>query len=99
MSDWFNYGFNEEAWKAYCQKQKTLREEYQLQRKIKVPAPLPDTALTAAPRSPTPRRRCTRPVTARDPTAAEIAALRAEMEFRLARLERLDRSAEAIAQK
>eukprot|EP01043_Picozoa_sp_COSAG02_P080666 COSAG02_NODE_19293_length_890_cov_0.916561_1_plen_71_part_10 len=19
-SDWFNYGFNEEAWKAYCQK-------------------------------------------------------------------------------
>ena len=35
-SDWFNYGFNEEAWKAYCQKQKTLREEYQLQSKIKV---------------------------------------------------------------
>lgn len=30
---------------------------------------------------------------------AEIAALRAEMEFRLARLERLDRSAEAIARK
>jgi len=76
MSDWFNYGFNEEAWKAYCQKQKTLREEYQLQSKIKVPAPLPDTALTAAPLSPKPRRRCTRPVTARDPTAAEIAALR-----------------------
>lgn len=40
ISDWFNYGFNEESWKAYCQKQKTLREEYQLQSKIKVCASL-----------------------------------------------------------
>ena len=25
MSDYFNYGFNEDTWKAYCEKQKRLR--------------------------------------------------------------------------
>lgn len=25
LSDYFNYGFNEETWKAYCEKQKRLR--------------------------------------------------------------------------
>lgn len=25
LSDYFNYGFNEDTWKAYCEKQKRLR--------------------------------------------------------------------------
>lgn len=27
LSDYFNYGFNEETWRAYCQKQKQLMEQ------------------------------------------------------------------------
>lgn len=27
-SDWFNYGFNEETWRRYCEKQARLRREY-----------------------------------------------------------------------
>jgi hypothetical protein len=27
-SDWFNYGFNEETWRRYCEKQMRLRREY-----------------------------------------------------------------------
>jgi hypothetical protein len=27
-SDWFNYGFNEETWRRYCEKQLRLRREY-----------------------------------------------------------------------
>ena len=30
-SEWFNYGFNEESWKAYCDKQRLLRQEYSIQ--------------------------------------------------------------------
>lgn len=25
LSDYFNYGFNEDTWKAYCEKQKRIR--------------------------------------------------------------------------
>jgi len=25
LSDYFNYGFNEETWKAYCEKQRRLQ--------------------------------------------------------------------------
>lgn len=28
ITDYFNYGFNEETWKAYCAKQKRMREDY-----------------------------------------------------------------------
>lgn len=35
-SDWFNYGFTEETWRAYCRKQTRLREENRLQNKIEV---------------------------------------------------------------
>lgn len=27
ITDYFNYGFNEETWKAYCDKQRKLRME------------------------------------------------------------------------
>ena len=27
-SDWFNYGFNEETWRRYCEKQMRIRREY-----------------------------------------------------------------------
>lgn len=27
ITDYFNYGFTEETWKAYCEKQKLLRTE------------------------------------------------------------------------
>lgn len=27
ITDYFNYGFNEESWKVYCDKQKYLRTE------------------------------------------------------------------------
>ncbi len=36
VSDWFNYGFNEETWRAYCRKQTRLREENRMQNKIEV---------------------------------------------------------------
>ena len=29
-SDWFNYGFNEETWRRYCEKQMRLRREYSM---------------------------------------------------------------------
>ncbi|KAI8915170.1 Fip1 motif-domain-containing protein [Powellomyces hirtus] len=28
ITDFFNYGFNEQSWKAYCSKQKRMREEF-----------------------------------------------------------------------
>eukprot|EP00835_Amoeboradix_gromovi_P005483 NODE_519_length_7315_cov_0.500554.p5 type:complete len:143 gc:universal NODE_519_length_7315_cov_0.500554:6734-6306(-) len=31
VSDFFNYGFNEDSWKAYCEKQRQLRQEYSIQ--------------------------------------------------------------------
>lgn len=36
ITDYFNYGFNEETWKSYCQKQVSLRLEQSMQGKIKV---------------------------------------------------------------
>jgi len=36
ITDYFNYGFTEETWKAYCQKQIQLRLENSMQGKIKV---------------------------------------------------------------
>ncbi|KAH9273960.1 hypothetical protein BASA83_003594 [Batrachochytrium salamandrivorans] len=35
ITDFFNYGFNENTWKTYCNKQKLMREEMQLQKTIK----------------------------------------------------------------
>jgi hypothetical protein len=29
-SDWFNYGFNEETWRRYCEKQNRLRKEFSM---------------------------------------------------------------------
>eukprot|EP00834_Sanchytrium_tribonematis_P000577 NODE_10_length_61504_cov_0.956502.p49 type:complete len:132 gc:universal NODE_10_length_61504_cov_0.956502:54782-55177(+) len=31
ISDYFNYGFNEDTWKQYCEKQRQLRQEYSIQ--------------------------------------------------------------------
>lgn len=36
LTDYFNFGFNEVTWRAYCVKQKALREEFGLQKKIGV---------------------------------------------------------------
>ncbi len=36
ITDFFNYGFNEETWRAYCQKQVQLRLEQSMQGKIRV---------------------------------------------------------------
>ncbi|CAB1324132.1 unnamed protein product [Coregonus sp. 'balchen'] len=30
LSDYFNYGFNEDSWKAYCEKQRRLRMGYEV---------------------------------------------------------------------
>ena len=38
ISDYFNYGFNEDSWKAYCEKQRQLRQEYSLLDKKREPA-------------------------------------------------------------
>ncbi|KAH6570772.1 hypothetical protein BASA60_007561 [Batrachochytrium salamandrivorans] len=34
ITDFFNYGFNENTWKTYCNKQKLMREEMQLQKRL-----------------------------------------------------------------
>ncbi|KAI8814201.1 Fip1 motif-domain-containing protein [Cladochytrium replicatum] len=36
ITDYFNFGFNEQTWRAYCMKQKQMREELNMQRKIGV---------------------------------------------------------------
>ncbi|KAI8815356.1 Fip1 motif-domain-containing protein [Cladochytrium replicatum] len=36
ITDYFNFGFNEQTWRAYCMKQKQIREELNMQRKIGV---------------------------------------------------------------
>lgn len=36
MTDYFNYGFDENLWRLYCQKQKSLRDDNLLHRKINV---------------------------------------------------------------
>jgi len=36
ITDYFNYGFNEQTWRAYCLKQKQIREESNLQKRINV---------------------------------------------------------------
>jgi hypothetical protein len=36
ITDYFNYGFNEQTWRAYCLKQKQIREENNLQKRINV---------------------------------------------------------------
>ncbi|KAL2917285.1 Cleavage polyadenylation factor subunit fip1 [Polyrhizophydium stewartii] len=34
ITDYFNYGFNEQTWRAYCSKQKIMREEIQMQKRL-----------------------------------------------------------------
>ncbi|XJO73606.1 hypothetical protein BDV3_004561 [Batrachochytrium dendrobatidis] len=34
ITDYFNYGFNEQTWKTYCNKQKMMREEIQMQKRL-----------------------------------------------------------------
>ncbi|KAJ3206795.1 hypothetical protein HDU82_004299 [Entophlyctis luteolus] len=36
ITDYFNFGFNEVSWRAYCNKQKSLREEALMQKRIHV---------------------------------------------------------------
>ncbi|KAG9287643.1 hypothetical protein G9A89_023993 [Geosiphon pyriformis] len=36
ITDYFNYGFNEHTWRAYCAKQKQTREEHHLRKRINV---------------------------------------------------------------
>ncbi|ORY42563.1 Fip1-domain-containing protein [Rhizoclosmatium globosum] len=36
ITDYFNFGFNETTWRAYCTKQKALREEALMQKRIHV---------------------------------------------------------------
>lgn len=36
MTDYFNYGFNEDSWRQYCEKQSQMRLEQSMQSKIKV---------------------------------------------------------------
>ncbi|KAI9340819.1 hypothetical protein BDR26DRAFT_860930 [Obelidium mucronatum] len=36
ITDYFNFGFNETSWRAYCTKQKSLREEAMMQKRIHV---------------------------------------------------------------
>ena len=36
ITDYFNYGFNEHTWRAYCAKQKQMREEQHLRKRINV---------------------------------------------------------------
>jgi hypothetical protein len=35
ITDYFNFGFNEQSWKAYCNKQKSLREEFTMDARYK----------------------------------------------------------------
>ena len=34
ITDYFNYGFTEDTWKQYCEKQRRMRMEPQLPKKI-----------------------------------------------------------------
>ena len=34
ITDYFNYGFNENTWKMYCNKQRAMREELAIQKKM-----------------------------------------------------------------
>jgi hypothetical protein len=45
VSDYFNYGFTEETWRAYCQRQAQLRLENQMRGKIAVYRPAANTVL------------------------------------------------------
>lgn len=36
ITDYFNYGFDELTWRQYCAKQKSIREDWSLQKKIQV---------------------------------------------------------------
>ncbi|KAI8827483.1 Fip1 motif-domain-containing protein, partial [Chytriomyces cf. hyalinus JEL632] len=36
ITDYFNFGFNEVSWRAYCNKQKSMREEALMQKRIHV---------------------------------------------------------------
>jgi pre-mRNA 3'-end-processing factor FIP1 len=41
LTDYFNYGFNEQTWKAYCTKQKLFRDDLaQQKRNVAFPADL-----------------------------------------------------------
>ncbi|CAG8639730.1 5093_t:CDS:2, partial [Paraglomus occultum] len=42
ITDYFNYGFNEHTWRAYCAKQKQMREEQHLRKRINVYESKPD---------------------------------------------------------
>lgn len=34
LTDYFNFGFNEQTWKAYCAKQKVFREDLAQQKRV-----------------------------------------------------------------
>lgn len=36
MTDWFNYGFNEDTWRQYCQRQVQMRLLHSMKGKIRV---------------------------------------------------------------
>lgn len=36
ITDYFNYGFNEDTWKAYCEKQRKLRIDNNVPSNVKV---------------------------------------------------------------
>lgn len=36
ITDYFNYGFNEDTWKAYCEKQRKLRIDNNVPTNVKV---------------------------------------------------------------
>jgi pre-mRNA 3'-end-processing factor FIP1 len=36
LTDYFNYGFNETTWKAYCLKQRQIRDELAAQKRMAV---------------------------------------------------------------
>jgi hypothetical protein len=60
MTDWFNYGFNEDTWQAYCNKQQQLRRQNAMQgSNIQVPHPNPKPqALKSRMRCRAPTSRC-----------------------------------------
>lgn len=45
ITDYFNYGFTEDTWKQYCEKQRRMRMELQMPKKIFVHPPPVDTVI------------------------------------------------------
>jgi pre-mRNA 3'-end-processing factor FIP1 len=49
ITDYFNFGFNEQSWRAYCMKQKQMREELLMQKRIQTFEHQPDFSRMAPP--------------------------------------------------